>query len=245
MYSERPSRLGGAVVWRREAGPGGPRPVLPDGCMDLLWIDGTLLVAGPDTRAHSVGLDLASGCAGVRLPPGAAPALLGVDAHELRDLRVPLADVWQARRARPLAGRMSAAGPSRTGVPEAAALEELALGLAAASPAPDPLMRAVADALGRGATVAATAAEAGLGARRLHRRCLAAFGYGPKTLARILRLRRTLALVDAGIPRAAAAARGGCADQSHLARDMRALTGLTLTAYAALDGPAGADVTDP
>ncbi|WP_030900890.1 helix-turn-helix domain-containing protein [Streptomyces sp. NRRL F-5126] len=234
MYSERPSRLGGAVVWRRAAGPGGPRPVLPDGCMDLLWIDGALLVAGPDTRAHSAGLALASGCAGVRLPPGAAPALLGVDAHELRDLRVPLADVWQARRARPLADRVRAAGPSRTGVPEAAALEALVLALADESPAPDPLLRQVADALGRGAAVAVAAATAGLGARQLHRRCLAAFGYGPKTLARILRLRRTLALVEAGTPRAAAAAHGGYADQSHLARDMRALTGLTMTAYAAL-----------
>ena len=74
----------------------------------------------------------------------------------------------------------------------------------------------------------AVAAETGLGERQLRRRCEAAFGYGPKTLARVLRLQRALALARAGTPFAAVAADAGYADQPHLSREVRALTGLPL-----------------
>ncbi len=62
----------------------------------------------------------------------------------------------------------------------------------------------------------------------MHRRCLTAFGYGPKTLARILRLQRGLALARCGVPFAETAARAGYADQPHLAREVRDLAGTTL-----------------
>ncbi|MRT44320.1 AraC family transcriptional regulator, partial [Xylella fastidiosa subsp. multiplex] len=52
MYAERPSRLTGAVVWRNTPAEAGVGRVLPDGCMDLLWHEDRLLVAGPDTRAY-------------------------------------------------------------------------------------------------------------------------------------------------------------------------------------------------
>ncbi|MFI6208506.1 helix-turn-helix domain-containing protein [Streptomyces sp. NPDC051041] len=220
MYAERASRLTGAVVWTNTpAGPDAAR-VLPDGCMDLLWHEGRLLVAGPDTHAH---LTAEPGpWAGIRFPPGTAPALLGVPAHELRDRRVDLADLWPAARVRRLAARVAAAPDPASG------LEELALRRAAETGPPDPLLRRIVAALDAGRTVAATAAELGLGARQLHRRSLAAFGYGPKTLARVLRLRRALALARAGVPLARTAARAGYADQAHLARDVRALTGLPM-----------------
>ncbi|MEU7019669.1 DUF6597 domain-containing transcriptional factor, partial [Streptomyces sp. NPDC046203] len=119
MYEERPSLLDGAVVWTRLLGPAGDavatvtpdavgvpeapatpgpeiRPVLPDGCMDLIWADGRLLVAGPDTRAY-VPEDPAAAYAGVRFAPGEAPGVLGVEASALRDRRVELADLWGAR----------------------------------------------------------------------------------------------------------------------------------------------------
>ncbi|CAM5647165.1 putative HTH-type transcriptional regulator in mcrB 3'region [Streptomyces afghaniensis 772] len=110
----------------------------------------------------------------------------------------------------------------------ASGLEDLALRQAAGADPPDPLLRQVVAALGAGRPVAATADELGLGARQLHRRSLTAFGYGPKTLARILRLRRALALARRGVPFADTAARAGYADQAHLARDVRELTGLPL-----------------
>ncbi|MFF4058690.1 DUF6597 domain-containing transcriptional factor [Streptomyces sp. NPDC001668] len=214
MYTERPSRLPGAVVWTGD----GTGRVLPDGCMDLLWNEGRLLVAGPDTRAY-VTSGAPSTWTGLRFHPGSAPAFLGVPAHELRDRRVELADLWPASEVRRLRDRVAAAqGP-------AAALEEIAVERTAP---PDPVLRALVASLGAGRSVAVTAGELGLGARQLHRRSLVAFGYGPKTLARILRLRRALALARAGVPFAETAARSGFADQAHLARDVKELAGVPL-----------------
>ncbi|WP_431952881.1 helix-turn-helix domain-containing protein [Nocardia lijiangensis] len=237
-YRERPSRLGGAVVWTRTVTRvEEPLPVLPDGCMDLLWRDGTLLVAGPDTTGHRAGSPTATQYTGVRFFPGTAPALLGVPAHELRDRRVELADLWPAAIVRELAGRVSDA-PDR-----AAALEAIALRRAADAEPPDPLLRRIVAALHAGRSVAATADAAGLSARLLHRRSLAAFGYGPKMLARILRLQRALAAVRAGTPLAETAITAGYADQAHLARDMRELAGMPLgewSARHARERPSGA-----
>lgn len=196
--------------------------MLPDGCMDLLWKEGRLLVAGPDTRAHVTGGPPVT-WTGIRFPPGTAPALLGVPAHELRDRRVDLADLWPAADVRRLTDRVDAADDPVRG------LEDLALRLAAETAPPDPLLGRLVAALAEGRPVAATADELGVGARQLHRRSLTAFGYGPKTLARILRLRRALALAGAGVPFAETAIRSGYADQPHLARDVRMLTGLSLS----------------
>ncbi|MET7630481.1 helix-turn-helix domain-containing protein [Streptomyces sp. NPDC005078] len=236
-YAERESRFDGAIVWTRHVPQGSVRPVLPDGCMDLLWIDGRLIVAGPDTHAYEPSEGTGGRFTGIRFAPGTAPALLGVPAHELRDLRVDLADLWPGAQVRILTERIAdAADP-------AAALESLALWRAAATEPPDPLMRSVAGQLAQGRSVAATAHTAGLGARQLHRRSLAAFGYGPKTLARVLRLQRALALVRTGLPYADAALAAGCTDQAHLAREMRELAGTTLTAYC--DALAKSDTAQP
>ncbi|GHE01299.1 helix-turn-helix domain-containing protein [Streptomyces alanosinicus] len=221
MYAERMSRLTGAVVWTNTPDGAGGGPVLPDGCMDLLWSEGRLLVAGPDTRPYVPGGPPRS-WAGVRFFPGTAPALLGVPAHELRDLRVDLEDLWPADRVRRLADRVGSASDPAT------ALEDIALEQAARTMAPDPLLHRLVERLDEGRPVSATAAELGIGTRTLHRRCLGAFGYGPKTLARILRLRRALALARAGTPYAETAVRAGYADQSHLSREVRELTGMPL-----------------
>lgn len=73
------------------------------------------------------------------------------------------------------------------------------------------------------------AATVGLSERQLHRRSLAAFGYGPKTLTRVLRLNRALTLARGGVPYAEVALVAGYADQAHLAREVRALAGLPLS----------------
>ncbi|KJY44362.1 hypothetical protein VR46_20910, partial [Streptomyces sp. NRRL S-444] len=98
---------------------------------------------------------------------------------------------------------------------------------------PDPLAARVAAGLRAGESVAAVAAAVGLGARQLHRRSLDAFGYGPRTLGRVLRLQRALELARRGLPQAEVAYRAGYADQAHLAREVRALAGTTPGAYAA------------
>lgn len=227
-YRERPSRLPGAVVWTWDA-PDRPlrkaRSVLPDGCMDLIWTGGRIVVAGPDTHAFAVEPQNRASCAAIRFAPGTAPVLLGVPASLLRDHRAELADLWPSATVRRLTERIDEAPDP------AAALERFALDRIAETGPPDPRTVAVAEGLRRGRTVAATAADAGLGARQLHRRALAAFGYGPKTLARILRLQRALDLIRTGLPYAEAASAAGCTDQAHLAREMRDLAGTTLGIY--------------
>jgi AraC-like DNA-binding protein len=217
-YAERRSVVPGAYVWAREIRVAEETRVLPDGCMDLIWADGVLLVAGADTTA-AISSEPAR-YAGLRFAPGDAPALLGVPASAVRDLRVPLTDLWSTSTARQLADEVSASAD------HGAALEEIVLRLR--RPAEREVTGIVA-ALSAGITVAGVAEVVGLGERRLHRRCLDAFGYGPKTLARILRLQRALGLARLGTAFATVAAETGYADQAHLSRDVRALAGVPLS----------------
>ncbi|MFG1808539.1 helix-turn-helix domain-containing protein [Streptomyces sp. NPDC049040] len=219
-YRERAALAPGAVLWTRTDSGGDPYRVLPDGCMDLIWHDGALLVAGPDTRAYVVADRPGSSYAGLRFAPGVGPALLGLPAREVRDLRVPLDDLWPAAEARRLAARADR-GP-------AVVLDAWAADRARRLGPADPLLPAVAAALSAGRPVAGVAAACGLGERQLRRRCEAAFGYGPRTLARVLRLQRALGMARGGVPFARVAADAGYADQPHLSREVRALAGVPL-----------------
>ena len=68
--------------------------------------------------------------------------------------------------------------------------------------------------------------EFGWSERTLRRRCRQAFGYGPKTLERILRFQRFLRFLSNGrAPLAVLALEAGYADQAHLAREARRLSG--------------------
>jgi AraC-like DNA-binding protein len=90
-----------------------------------------------------------------------------------------------------------------------------------------------------GARIGALAADLGLSDRQLRRRFDTAVGYGPKVLARILRLRRLLRLAAATPPDLARlAAEAGYADQSHMSRDCRHLAGRTPGALLAVQQPA-------
>jgi AraC-like DNA-binding protein len=190
--------------------------VLPDGCMDLVWTGEELLVAGPDTGPHPVRREPGHTSAGLRFAPGRLPALLGVPASAVRDQRVPLALVHPLLARRALARLEHGAAP----VP-------VLLGLALALPGEpaEPGVRAAAAHLAAGASVNDAADRLGWTPRSLHRRCLAAFGYGPAVLRRVLRFRRAAALLHDGMPIAEAAALAGYADQPHLSREVRAFAG--------------------
>lgn len=223
----------GVVVWSSTAASGQQR-ILPDGCLDLILHGERLLVAGPDTTARVHTTSVAGPMTGVRLHGGRGPALLGVPAHALTDRFLALEQVWGDRRGRALASRV-AADP-------AGGLADWAVGATAAptrpltrppsrSPRgdPDPLGPRLLRLLGAGLSVAAAAQALGYSARQLHRRSLPVFGYGPQHLGRVLRLQRAFAAADRGLGWAAVAARAGYADQAHLAREVRALTGVTPT----------------
>jgi AraC-like DNA-binding protein len=226
MYREWSYPLDGAVIWTRgdlSAPDGAVHRILPDGCMDLIWFDGSLMVAGPDTRAFVSRVGSAREYVAVRFRPGQAPAVLGLPADEVRDRRPDLDGIWPAAEVRELSERIGSA----TDRPAALAAE-VARRLRRAGP-PDPLTRTVAGRLRRGHSVTAVADAVGLGPRALHRVSLHAFGYGPKTLAKVLRFNRALALARTGVAFAEVAAATGYADQAHLSRDVRQLAGVPLT----------------
>ncbi|PTR24875.1 AraC family transcriptional regulator [Rhodococcus sp. OK519] len=215
MYTEHPSHvIPGATVWRTVRSSDGT--VLPDGCMDLVWRGGTVLVAGPDTEPFTVTASSEPGV-GVRFPPGLLPHILGVPAAHLRNARVPLDDI---------VGRSG--GTALTGLDPAdaaAAFESFAAGRLAESGQPDPAVTVAAHLLGTGMSVAAVAEATGLSARALHRLGNRSFGYGPKALAGILRLARARGLAERGMSSAAVAAQCGYVDQGHLIRESRRITG--------------------
>jgi len=218
-YRERPTAVAGAVLWERAVGPSPtPVPILPDGCLDLLWDGNRLFVAGPDTMARWHQSDPGACYVALRFSGGMGPGLLGVPADELRDRSPRLDELWPSAEARLLAERVA-------GEP-VAALEAWALQRAGARE-PDPLGRRVFWMAAAGTPVAEMARRTGLSARQLHRRCLPLFGYGPRRLARVLRLGRALEAARQGTSLAQVAANCGYADQAHLSREVRALAGMT------------------
>jgi AraC-like DNA-binding protein len=227
-YRERRSSIAGAVAWERVA-DGDDTWVLPDGCLDLIWNGTVLFVAGPDTGPHRAGAAAGTAFAALRFAPGVGPAVLGVPADALRDQRVALEDLWSREDVDRALERMADAEPLL-------ALEDVAAARLRAA-TPDPQAAEVARLLDLGLSVTEVADAVGLSERQLHRRALVAFGYGPKVLARILRLQRALALARGGAPLSRAAAEAGYFDQAHLAREVRALAGAPLGQLATPDQP--------
>jgi AraC-like DNA-binding protein len=207
-----PPALRGLVraLWRIDRRDDGEHLILPDAVTDLVIRDGEAIAAGVDTRPSTVPARAGATVLGVRLRPGAVPAVLGVAADELRNLRVPLAELWGAD------GRAFAEDP----------LGVLLSRLHGAAPA-DPAAAAAARLIERGAPLVRAADAVALSERQLRRRFTVAVGYGPKTFARIVRFQRVLARIRGGEELAAAAAEAGYADQAHMTREVAELAGRT------------------
>jgi AraC-like DNA-binding protein len=232
-YGERaaPADLAGVVActWLGY-GRSAPSRILPDGCADVIWVPGLApFVAGPDTHAKLERLPPGPRV-GIRFRTAAAGALLGLPARAVRDLRVPLAELWPREAALRLSEALEAADTMecRIAVLEAAVRER-----ARSAPAPDPAVLAAVAAIGRRVRAPGAAREPAaavpVGERQLRRRFADAVGYGPKQLERVLRLQRFLALsrTPAAPPLAVLALAAGYADQAHLGRECRDLAGVT------------------
>ena len=72
------------------------RGVVPDGCIDLEWIDGALRIAGPDRAPKIERLAAGATVVGFRFRPATAAAWLGLPASETVDRRIPLEAFWGA-----------------------------------------------------------------------------------------------------------------------------------------------------
>ena len=152
-----------AVCWRIVTDVDFDLRIPPDGCMDMIRGD----VVGSFSSVGIARLPAGSISRGVRFHPGGLPALCGVPATELVDLRLPIGDV----------------------LPRFRSLERLALDAAP----PDPLVRAV----WASRDVRDVARDSGYSARQLRRRVLAATGHSPKRLMRIARMQRLLSTAAA------------------------------------------------
>jgi AraC-like DNA-binding protein len=221
-YREFATRLPDLVecTWEREP-TGNELPVLPDGCVDLVWRNGDLIVAGPDTRAFESTRPHSDTVVGVRFRTGVAGGVLGLPASELRDTRVPLDELW-GRELRERLGEAPGPGHRRR-------LLELAITARRPHiPDPDPLVLAAVRRLGRPRSrVTSLSRELGISERQLLRRFDAAVGYGPKMLDRVLRFQRFRSQAAKGGELARVAAELGYADQAHLTRECVRLSGLT------------------
>jgi AraC-like DNA-binding protein len=218
-------------VWYQEISPGqglyGQR-VVPDGCVDALWRDGLLCVAGPDTSWRIVQLPASSLVVSVRFRPGMAPLLFGdAPASEACNEQVDLAELWGPAPVRELGVRMDASGsPSEM----ADVLERAIVDRVRAVGEPDPIVAAAVREFDspEPASVPLVAERFGLSERQFRRRFIAAVGYGPKSLESVLRLRRAMRLLEEQrLSIAEIAVAAGYADQPHMTREMRRLAGLT------------------
>jgi AraC-like DNA-binding protein len=218
-YQERATPLVGAVLWQRtvDSAPMGT-PIMPDGCLDLLWDGNRLFVAGPDTAARWHRSPAGSTYVALRFSGGLGPALLGVPADELRDRTPNLEELWPARQARMLTERVE--------VDPAAAMEAWVVENASRCDQ-DPLGPRILAMANVGTSMAVMAERLSISPRQLHRRCLRAFGYGPRRLTRVVRFQRALEGIRWGAPLAQVAAACGYADQAHFSREVRALAGTT------------------
>ena len=210
--------------------------VVPDGCVDIVWTGETLCVAGPDTRPILARLPRGAVVVGVRFHPGAASAWLGQPLGEIVNVRVPLAEFWREDATRLL----DRAAAGRCAKQQAADLEALLVGRLAAVGIADPqiafLRRAAGDnCMPAGLKLDQLAAHVGLSERTLRRQCLDAFGYGFKTLDRVLRFQRFFRLAARREKQNLAdiAARAGYADQAHMTREVRRMSGATAGEFVA------------
>lgn len=213
-------RLQCAWTYRAPAGEAVSTQVIPDGCVDLIWTADRAFVAGPDRVAATAVLDAGQQLHAVRFAPGAAAALFGLPLEELVGQRVPLHDLW-GRRADRMAAVLERAAPDNR-------LREMQHWLAGETGwrADAEMAWVFARADHESTTPRDLAHGLGVSERQLRRRCRHAFGYGPKTLMRILRLQRFLAgTAERGL--LARALDAGYRDAAHLAHEVREMAGCT------------------
>jgi AraC-like DNA-binding protein len=232
--------------WHQHVGSDRAQRVVPDGCVDLIWLAGRkLIVAGPATRVTMASLPAGSTTVGVRFAPGAGSGLVGLPLSELCDLDVDVAELWGADAAGRLEEALADAGSGAVAGAATAQLdllEHAVLARRADAPPLDRLVLAAAAAVGWAPTpVRDLGAAFGVSERQLLRRFGAAVGYGPKILTRVMRFQRfvTAAWADpsaalgqgdaggAGGGLGQLALEAGYADQAHLSRECRRLAGVS------------------
>jgi AraC-like DNA-binding protein len=225
------------VYWINRPGDGAGVCVLPDGCIDLIFQGGATGGRLFSSALIDAPVLFRSGqrdwFVGVRFRPAMARVVLDIDPIECRNRDIPAAEIDPTfgaleRELQECASPHAALTLLKRAVDARLAKEERQL-------APPHVQEAL-NLLGRGGDVAhvhRVARALGMTERSLHRALLRWSGLAPKPMARILRMQRTIAAIRAGrVPLALIAQRMGYADQAHMTRELRALTGLAPSAFA-------------
>jgi AraC-like DNA-binding protein len=222
-----------ATVWVQSVATDAPpytHRTIPHGSIELsVELGSAPRVVGPQTGPVIETLAPGHTVVGVRFQPGAAPAVLGLPASELVDVSIAWEELCGPDGAALGETIAAAATPE-----EAAAILECAVSrLLTDAATPDPVVRAAVERLGPwgAADVGSLPSALYISERQLRRRSIAALGFAPKVVQRLLRFQGFLALAQAHEPESAdlpmLAADIGFADQSHLTRESLRLSGLT------------------
>lgn len=202
--------------------------VVPDGCVDLMWRDGTFTVVGPDLRGIARTVNPGT-ILGLRFHPGVAADWLGFPLQEIAGREIPMFDVWGLRAAE--MSEQVHAEPSLSS--QLLRLQELiAARIMSQKDSPHraaTIVRMLERRAAPGSGIRELPDHLNMSERSLRRWSLDHFGYSIKTLDRILRLQRLRALAEGGgnIGLAGLAFEAGYADQAHLSREIQSLCGMT------------------
>ncbi|WP_119273754.1 helix-turn-helix domain-containing protein [Taklimakanibacter deserti] len=202
-------------LWTFEAGAGGKALtdyILPDLATEIICrMDGQVFMRGPRLHLEEITIAPKARYMGARLRPGVAPELFKLAARDACGSRLALEDMGCLVAA-------SSQGDFTRSLVDLFRRRGLT-GNRIARRAVDIISRP------RGRiSVDAVATALGCSTRHLHREMIADLGMGPKTVARIARLRRAITLLDAGHETlAATAADAGYADQAHMTREFSLL----------------------
>lgn len=220
-----------SCVWIQQVAPNAvpyTHSTIPNGAVEISCALGSVpRVVGPQTGPTAEALAPGATVVGVRFHPGAAPSVLGLPASELLDLSIDADELWGSSGVA-LGERLLAAGS-----PEHAALllEREVLSRLPGGPGRDLLVAEAVRRLypARASEIGEVSSSLYISERQLRRRCRSSIGLAPKDLQLMLRFQGFLALAHArGLGRtdlAQLAADAGYADQPHLARECRRLSG--------------------
>lgn len=233
------------------ARPTGRHLLTPDACVDLvLTSDGAFVLCGPERRSWEFELPQHTTAVGVRLRPGAAHAVFGLDVSTIADRRTTVAKVIGPQRANALQScvkHISGLDGQRTALVEGFSRLAADRAVSAVDAVTEEILHAVVS--GPRVSQRVIAHALGVTTRQLHRLSYARFGFGTATLARIVRFQRVLSIASTRSMRyetlTRLAADAGYADQAHLSRDCRAITGQTPSAFLAGYFATFPDMSDP
>jgi AraC-like DNA-binding protein len=204
--------------------------IVPDGYVDLIWFNGVLVVAGPDRQAKVELVPPGAVVVGLQFRPGVATNWLKISVSEIVDARAQLEDFWGPEALHIAQWMGEAAEPQ--GI--ARRLEAAVLRRLPCVDGPGRLARALFQEIDQEhhssvPLIHRLKGSLGVSERALRRLSSEAFGYGPKTLDRILRFQRFMHLARGTRSGSLAelALGAGYADQPHLTRETRELSGFT------------------